>query len=234
MTTHSPADDCAALRESTARLLESVAKLSDPEVSAPSRLPGWTRGHVLAHLARNSDALLNVLAGRPMYVSAEARDADIESGAPRPAAEQMEDVAVTALRLDGAFEGQPDGDAGWERTVELRNGVTDRVANIPWRRWIETELHHVDLGVGYELTDVPADFVEREIANMAARYQGHADLAVGVELRTGDGRSWRTGAAEGEPLVVTGTPVALMGWITGRADGSGLSAPEPLPALPTF
>jgi maleylpyruvate isomerase len=233
MTTSSPADDCAALRESTARLLESVEKMSDADVAAPSRLPGWTRGHVLAHLARNSDALLNVLAGRPMYVSAEARDADIENDASRTAAEQLEDVAVTALRLDGAFEAQPEGDAGWRRGVELRNGVMDRVANIPWRRWIEVELHHVDLGVGYELADVPAEFVDREIANMARRYAGHADLASAVELRAEDGRSWTTGGG-GDPVLVTGTPVALMGWITGRTDGSDLSATAPLPALPTF
>lgn len=234
MTTPAPADDCNALRDATTRLLESVAKLDDGDVAEPSRLPGWTRGHVLAHLARNSDALLNVLAGRPMYVSAEARDADIEEGAPRPAAEQMEDVAVTALRLDGAFDAQPEGDAGWQRKVELRNGVMDVVANIPWRRWIEVELHHVDLRVGYELGDLPAEFVDREIANMTKRFSGHPDLAVGVELRAEDGRSWRTGAAEGEPVVVSGLPVALMGWITGRADGADLSASADLPVLPTF
>lgn len=228
------ADDCAALREATARLLDTVAKLDDAEVAAPSRLPGWTRGHVLAHLARNSDALLNVLAGRPMYDSADARDADIATGAPRPAAEQLEDVAVTALRLDGAFEAQPEGDAGWQRTIELRNGVTDLVASIPWRRWIEIELHHVDLGSGYELEDVPAEFVDREIPNMAKRFSGHPELPAGIELRAEDGRSWRTGSEEGEPLVVTGTPVALMGWITGRTDGTGLSASAELPKLPAL
>jgi maleylpyruvate isomerase len=234
MTTSGPMEDCTALRAATARLLESVAKLSDDEVAAPSELPGWTRGHVLAHLARNADALLEVLAGRPMYASAEARDGDIETGAPRPAAEQLEDVAVTAHRLDGAFAAQPAGDAGWQRTIELRNGVTDAIANIPWRRWIEVELHHVDLGVGYGLHDVPAAFVDREIANMAKRFSGHPGLPTGVELRAEDGRSWRTGAAEGEPLVVTGAPVALMGWITGRSDGAGLSASADLPVLPTF
>lgn len=233
MTTPSPAHDCAELQEATARLLDSVGKLSDAEIAAASRLPGWTRGHVLAHLARNSDALLNVLAGRPMYASAEARDADIAAGAPRPAADQLEDVAVTSLRLDGAFEAQPDGDAGWQRTVELRNGVTDLVAHLPWRRWIEVELHHVDLGVGYELGDLPAEFVERMIANMATRFTGHPELSAGVELRAEDGRSWRTGG-QGEPVVVTGTPVALMGWIAGRADGTDLSASADLPVLPTF
>ncbi len=233
-TSPAPADDCAALRDATARLLDTAAKLDDAAVAAPSRLPGWTRGHVLAHLARNADALLNVLAGQPMYASADSRDADIAAGAPRPAAAQLEDVAVTAHRLDGAFAAQPEGEAGWLRRVELRNGVTDLVANIPWRRWIEIELHHVDLGAAYTLDDLPAAFVDRELANMAKRFSGHPELPAGVELRARDGRSWRTGAAGADPVVVTGSPVALMGWITGRSDGAELSAATALPVLPTF
>ncbi|GAA3306714.1 hypothetical protein GCM10020295_63660 [Streptomyces cinereospinus] len=82
MTDH--ARDLASVRDATERLLAAAAELDNADVTEPSRLPGWTRGHVLAHLARNADALVNVLQGRPMYVSADARDADIERDAPRP------------------------------------------------------------------------------------------------------------------------------------------------------
>ncbi|MFR9675202.1 maleylpyruvate isomerase family mycothiol-dependent enzyme [Streptomyces sp. TR06-5] len=234
MTTPVPQEDCAALSAATARLLDTVSGLSDADVTAPSRLPGWTRGHVLAHLARNSDALIEVLAGRPMYASAEARDADIAEGAPRPAATQLADLTFTAHRLDGAFTAQPDGEAGWQRTIELRNGVTDLVAGIPWRRWIEVELHHVDLGAGYGLDDIPEEFVGREIANLAKRFTGHPDLGVGIELRSEDGQSWRTGTPDGEPVVVTGRPADLLGWISGRGDATALTASAELPVLPTF
>src|SRR5437867_2834331 len=69
------ARDLASVRDASERLLTAIAKLDNAAVTESSRLPGWTRGHVLAHLARNADALVNVLEGRPMYVSGNARDA---------------------------------------------------------------------------------------------------------------------------------------------------------------
>lgn len=222
--------DTAAVREATDRLLTAVSKLDDRAVTEPSRLPGWSRGHVLAHLSRNADALVNVLHGRPMYVSAESRDADIEDGAHRPLTAQLDDLRKSAARLDELFAAQSETD--WQRTVELRNGVTDLVANIPFRRWIEVDLHHVDLGIGYLLEDLPGGFVDRELSNMAKRFSGHADVPQSVELRAEDGTSWHTGSSGGEHVVVVGNPVALVGWLTGRTTGSGLSSGTPLPTLP--
>jgi maleylpyruvate isomerase len=93
------ARDLASVRDATERLLTAAAKLDNAAVTQPSRLPGWTRGHVLAHLARNADALVNVLQGRPMYASAQARDADIERDAPRPLDAQLADVRDSATRF---------------------------------------------------------------------------------------------------------------------------------------
>lgn len=81
-----------------------------------------------------------------MYGSDEARDGAIERGARRPVAEHLADLRETAARLDGAFAAQRDAD--WDRTVELRDGATDTVSSLPFRRLVETELHHVDLDVG--------------------------------------------------------------------------------------
>lgn len=226
------ARDAGLVREATDRLLTAAAGLDDTAVAAPSLLPGWTRGHVLTHLARNAEALINVLAGHPMYASPEVRDADIERGAPRPLADQLNDVTSTAHRLDGAFAAQTED--GWRRSVELRNGVRDQAAALPFRRWIEVELHHVDLGIGYTLQDLPPAFVDRELSHMAKRFSGHPQVAEPVELRAEDGRSWHTGADGGDPVVVVGTPVALMGWLTGRTTGSGLSADTELPVLPAL
>lgn len=230
-----PVADAAAVRGATGRLLAAVEQLDDATASKPSLLPGWTRGHVLAHLARNADALLNVFAGRPMYADAESRDGDIERDAHRGVAGHLADVRESAARLDGAFAAQRDSD--WERTVELRNGVTDRAYSLPFRRWIEVELHHVDLGVGYAMDDLPAAFIERELANMARRFAGHPGVPVPVELRTEDGVSWHTGAAENggsKTVVVAGSPTALVAWLTGRSTGTGLSARDPLPDLPAL
>jgi maleylpyruvate isomerase len=119
--------------------------------------------------------------------------------------------------------------------LELRNGVTDPARALPFRRWIEVELHHVDLGVGYSVDDVPAAFIERQLANMARRFDGHPGIPAPVELRTEDGVTWHTGApADGDAktVVVAGSPTALVAWLTGRSSGAGLSARDPLPQLP--
>ncbi|MFJ4790963.1 maleylpyruvate isomerase family mycothiol-dependent enzyme [Streptomyces sp. NPDC088794] len=222
------AHDLASVRDATDRLLTAATKLDNVSTAEPSRLPGWTRGHVLAHLARNADALVNVFEGRPMYVDGEARDADIERDAPRPLDVQLADLRDSAAR----FQETGAAPADWSRTVELRNGVTDSAARVPFRRWIEVELHHVDLGVGYELEDLPAEFTERETDFLAERFAGHPDVP---PTRLTDGtHAWSTGrAADAPAITVTGSPADLLGWLAGRRDGSGLTVEGgALPGLP--
>ncbi|MFD9461562.1 maleylpyruvate isomerase family mycothiol-dependent enzyme [Streptomyces sp. NPDC060027] len=221
--------DLASVRDATERLLTAAAKSDNASVAEPSRLPGWSRGHVLAHLARNADALVNVLEGRPMYASATTRDADIERDAPRPLDAQLADLRESAARF-GETGAAP---ADWSRTVELRNGVTDSAARVPFRRWVEVDLHHVDLGIGYELEDLPEEFVTREIDFLAERFGGHKNVP-STALDAGDGRVWTTGGgAEGGPIAVRGPAADLLGWLCGRRDGTGLTVHGgPLPALP--
>ncbi|GHA17376.1 maleylpyruvate isomerase [Streptomyces tauricus] len=224
--------DLASVRDATERLLSAVAELDNADVTEPSRLPGWSRGHVLAHLARNADALVNVLEGRPMYSSGDARDADIERDAPRPLKTQLTDLRDSAAR----FQETGAAPADWSRTVELRNGVTDAAARVPFRRWAEVELHRVDLGIGYELEDLPEEFVEREVAFLADRFAGHPEVP---SARVTDGtRAWSTGrdsadAGNAPEVTVTGPAPALLGWLAGRRDGADLHVEGgPLPVLP--
>lgn len=227
MTDH--AHDLAALREATDRLLSATEKLDDAALAGASRLPGWSRGHVVAHLSRNADALVNVLQGRPMYADSETRDREVERDAPRPQAEQLADLTASAARFVAAAA-EP---ADWSRTVTLRNGVTDSASQIPFRRRAEVELHHVDLGAGYELEDLPDDFTAREIDFLAERFTGHPDV-VPAELADGTGRTWTTGGgAEGGAVSVRGDASELLGWLSGRRDGAALTVEGgALPALP--
>ena len=82
-----------------ARLADAMAGLDDAAVRADSRLPGWTRGHVLTHLARNADAharrIRGALDGQDVgkYPGGCAqRRAEIEQGASRPATEILADL----------------------------------------------------------------------------------------------------------------------------------------------
>ena len=89
--------------DATQRLLGSARVIAEPDLRAPSLLPGWTRAHVLAHLARSADAMRNLLVGarsgqdRPAYVSGQARAAGIEHGAGLKAKELMADLADSAM-----------------------------------------------------------------------------------------------------------------------------------------
>ncbi|GAA0484618.1 MULTISPECIES: maleylpyruvate isomerase family mycothiol-dependent enzyme [Streptomyces] len=230
--------DAAAVHAATDRLLVSMGKLDDEAVGEPSLLPDWTRGHVLAHLARNADALVNLFTWArtgtptPMYASPAARDADIERDADRPLTAHLEDLRSAAERWETACAA-----LGPERLtfeVEMRNGVFERAGRLPFRRLAEVELHHVDLGVGYTIDHLATEYVDAELAFLAERRLKDDDRVVALRLRTDDGRSWRTGRADGTPLTVSGSPTALVGWLTGRTSGTGLSTDgdAALPELP--
>ncbi|MEU7486432.1 maleylpyruvate isomerase family mycothiol-dependent enzyme [Streptomyces sp. NPDC042319] len=230
--------DAAAVHAATDRLLVSVGKLDDEAVGEPSLLPDWTRGHVLAHLARNADALVNLLTWArtgtptPMYASPAARDADIERDADRPLTAHLKDLRSAAERWEAACQALGPERLAYE--VEMRNGVVERAGRLPFRRLAEVELHHVDLGVGYTVDHLAPEYLDAELAFLAEqRLKGHSEVAA-LELRADDGRSWRTGRADGTPLTVSGSPAALVGWLTGRTAGAGLSTDDgaPLPELP--
>ena len=94
----------------TTRYLQALTVLDDESVRRPSLLPGWSRAHVVAHLSRNADAFTRVLgqvaAGEPasMYVSADARDAEIEDTVARlDLAGLVEDALASTARLTEAF-----------------------------------------------------------------------------------------------------------------------------------
>ena len=160
----------AALRElsdqidqATQRLLDTARIITEPDLRAPSQLPGWTRAHVLAHVARNADAMRNVLVGvrtgqdRPGYASAEAREAGIEQDAGRPGRELTADLADSAMALRTMARRLP-GD-GWQVLVRMLDpGARFPAAQLLTRRLVEVELHHSDLGAGYGPADWPAAF----------------------------------------------------------------------------
>jgi maleylpyruvate isomerase len=213
------------VRGSTERLL---AALHDPPrdeayVRRPSLLPGWSRAHVLSHLARNADAVRRTLEGArrrepvPMYDSEEQRAADIEAAAAQEAAALVEDVAAAAARLDEVFAAM--GPADWDA-----DGVT-RAGRMPARRligsrWREVEIHRVDLDDGYGPGDWPASFVAPLLPSLMDPDRLGPRLPAGTAVDVTDtdsGRRWAVGPASGRRLAVTGPSWALVGWLTGRA-----------------
>jgi maleylpyruvate isomerase len=154
--------------QATQRLLDDARTIPEADLRAPSLLPGWTRAHVLAHVARGADAMRNLLIGarsgqdRPAYASAQAREADIDRGAVMRAGDLMADLADSAMALRAIARQLPD--EAWPVQVRVLDSAPFPAGGLLTRRLVEVELHHCDLGTGYSPADWPAVFATMELA----------------------------------------------------------------------
>jgi maleylpyruvate isomerase len=223
----------------TDRLLRTVAALDgDAAVAASSLLPGWTRGHVLAHVSRNAEGLGNLLAWArtgvvtPQYASPGQRERDIAGGAPRGRDAQLADLRESAGRFAAAAASMPAG--AWTAVLDIP-GARQPAAYVVWRRLREVEVHHVDLGAGYTPADWPAAFGHRLLHEVVAGFTGRGDAPGLVLCPTDSGHELTVGEPAGAPAVA-GTASALAAWLIGRTAGDDLtvSPPGALPALPVW
>ncbi|WP_327298820.1 MULTISPECIES: maleylpyruvate isomerase family mycothiol-dependent enzyme [unclassified Streptomyces] len=217
------------------RLMAGLAGLRDRDVPEPSRLPGWTRGHVLSHLARQAPALERLLewartgVETPQYPDRRARDAEIEAGAGRPAAVQLADVRESAAHFQQVIETLPA--AAWQATVRPFTGELCTPQRILVIRLRELELHHVDLDIGYGWDGVPASARQIILADVLG-YYAEAEGVPDFTLRdTGGDLLGRFGT--GGPAV-TGTSADALAWLAGRSGGTGLTSTAALPVLPPW
>jgi maleylpyruvate isomerase len=155
------------LDTATQRLIDEARLLSETDLRAPSLLPGWSRAHVLAHLARGADATRSLLAGaragqhRPAYASHAERDAAIHQAAAARAEDLIDDLAASAIALRTVTRQLP-GPA-WRYEVQGLGGDRFPAAELLTRRLAEIELHHCDLGIGYGPGQWVAAFREMEL-----------------------------------------------------------------------
>jgi maleylpyruvate isomerase len=213
------------LGSATRRLVRTVDAMADFQFTEPSLLPGWTRGHVVAHLVLNAEGLAGALEGVreerpvPMYASQEARESDIEklSGAD-PAVLRDRLLASTSVIQEGVEE-LPEElyGARIERTPGSdRTFTAGRVAEMRLR---EVEIHHADLDLAYTWAEWPSDFTVLLLENRGMVHDGPPFTAQAVDL----GRSWTFG--EGGPTV-SGPGALLAWWATGRDAGDGLTSDD--------
>ncbi|MET9913829.1 maleylpyruvate isomerase family mycothiol-dependent enzyme [Streptomyces sp. NPDC006476] len=218
------------------RLQQAVDALPAHAVAEPSALPGWTRGHLLTHLARNADALVNLLTWArtgiptPMYTSPDQRATDIEAGAGRPLSEQRADLRVSASRFAEAAEALT-ADA-WSATVTSGQGREIAASEVPWLRAREVWIHLVDLRVGVGMDVLPPDLAWALVRDVAGWMSARLAPDTGVEL-TADGRGTVVlGTPSPSGGTVSGKPHALAAWLTGRGGTEELRGE--LPKLPRW
>lgn len=179
----------AAIGPHTELLLRTARSLDD--TNAASLCVGWTRGHILTHLARNADGLAALIraaadgTGETMYASDQARDAAIDAGARRDLDALVDDVehsATTLAALLPRIEGL-DPDTEVER---IPDGPRFRIGQLPFLRLRELVYHHVDLDAGFTFHDVGPELIAAFLADEYARLaepDRHAALASDVLWR---------------------------------------------------
>ncbi|MGM1062815.1 maleylpyruvate isomerase family mycothiol-dependent enzyme [Saccharothrix sp. Mg75] len=201
--------------EAHRRLVHVVDDLTDAQVAGPSLLPGWTRGHVLAHLADAARARAQVvehaLRGEvvPMWGPGE-RDAVIGATASRSAAEHRAATAEHATRLERAWAA-----VDWP---------DPSLAPAVFTRWREVWIHLVDLDLGVRPAEWGAEFSCHVVDVLRAR------LPEGFSLHATDtGRTWGGGTR------VAAASRDLAAWLAGRTPERPLTAPlPPLGPWPTY
>ena len=172
----------AALAASHRRLSEALEGLTDDVARSDSRLPGWSVGHLLTHIARNADSVTRRMraAARDEVVDqypggAAGRAAEIEAGAGRPAAELVADVRASAAAAERSAAELPDD--AWDRLARSAGGQLHTMRRVLEGRIREVELHHVDLGLGYRPADWPPDFALAELGRAVAHMTEHVGAA---------------------------------------------------------
>jgi maleylpyruvate isomerase len=189
-------DGCASAH---AALLADLEGLTDEQARQPSRLPGWSVGHVLSHIARNADSVVRRLEGAirgevlTQYAGGvEGRQADIEAGADRPAAELVADVRSSAAAVDQILATLPE--PLWDARSITSRGKEEDSRAVVFSRWREVAVHHGDLGLTTEPIPLPSDLVA----------------------------AWLPG--ELEVLPSRCDPAALLSWLLGRGPAPDLEA----------
>jgi maleylpyruvate isomerase len=221
------------MRAGEAFVLDRIAGLDDAALAGPSRLPGWTRAHVVGHLARNADALGNLLrwartgVASPMYASAEERASGIEAAAAQEPGALRADAAAASGRLVAAMGAMPA--EAWDAPIRTGRGRRITGEEVPWMRVRESWVHVVDLGAGATWVDLPPAVVDRLVDEVAGGLAGRADCPA-VTLTATDrdpSPSWTIGPAGGETHEVSAPATDLLAWLIGRDNPHGM---PPVPA----
>jgi maleylpyruvate isomerase len=161
-------------------LVVALAPLTDDDFRSPSLLPGYSRGHVVTHLANKARAHVWVFGGpsageiRQLHPDGYDADRAAADGARRSADELRADLRQSFDLLETTWHGLDD--VLWESRGIMTAGPRT-MTEIVRHHMRNVEVHHVDLDIGYRPVDWPANFVEGELPKRLRSLLDRADHA---------------------------------------------------------
>ncbi|MGW7540449.1 maleylpyruvate isomerase family mycothiol-dependent enzyme [Streptomyces sp. NPDC054770] len=228
------------MREGTELLIHATARLDEAAYDTPSRLPGWSRKHVVAHVAANADALANLVhwaatgMPTPMYASPEERATGIREGSRQPGTRLTEWLRLSSHALEKAMDELDPSQ--WATRVLTAQGRTVAATEIPWLRSREVWVHAVDLGSGIGFTALPTDFLTALCDDIVTRRSGAPGPEVVLRPTDIPARWYLPGtpdAAE-EAVTVTGPLAEVTAYLAGRHHGATTAGSAAVPELPAW
>lgn len=206
-------------------LIDLVSGLDTTRLRQPSRLPGWSRAHAIAHLAHNAQALARVTRHAlqdelaDLYPDGD-RDSAIERDAALEFAELAKMLDSAQEELEGVWAKLDSADR--QRPVRFRDGT---IHDLMLCRWRENEIHAVDLALGRTEDSWSPEFCEHALDFLAPRLEGHNVIVVPDDLT----RTWAFG--DTSQRLVRGPARTVACWLAGREPQQPPTAESELPEL---
>ena len=201
----------AGCAESHQKLLQSLESLTDEQCREPSALPGWTRGHVLSHLARNAESHVHVLqcaargeVGEQYVGGAKARKQGIEAHAADSAEELVASVRKSIYALEGQWAAT--NSEGWQGHGINSAGASIAMSDIVFLRWREVEVHHADLALAFTFANWNSTYVRYELDRQVMMWRASKPMGltpvpkIALQLSPNERLAWFLGRTEVEGL----------------------------------
>jgi len=213
MTSPSPAGLLAELHKAATALTAAMDRIPDAGERAPSTLPGWSRGHLLAHITGICEALARqVEYGRrgetvELYDGGvDGRNRAIDLAAGHSLQQHRDDAAAAMQRALTAFDALSEDE--WQTRIAFRDGVIFDAGLALWR---ELVIHTADLDTGAGPETWNKDFCSHLFDFLAARVPAETRLVLQPvalpPLALGSG---------GSTVVVSGMVTDIAAWLAGR------------------
>lgn len=227
-------------RLGTSHYSRQLSLIDNADFDEDTNLVGWTRSHIIAHVAYNAIALCNLMhwantgEKTPMYSSPQARNEEIAYGATLipDALRNLHEHSVARLDVDW----RESSEEAWDHEVLTAQGRTVPASETLWMRSREVWIHAVDLGVVAGFGDIPEIILTTLAAEITAKWagQGVGEGLVLVDAATGDRYAAAPAADGGAEVEVTGSLAGIVRYAAGRGAEGVTSSTGEVPEPPRW